>query len=80
MQRNIFTIKLIAISLIYTGASPVFAQLNATQYPERTIQMIIPFGPGGATDIMARLLQDELGKALGSNASRVIATPQEQTV
>jgi tripartite-type tricarboxylate transporter receptor subunit TctC len=72
MQRNTFTIKLIATSLIYTGASPLFAQQIATKYPERAIQMIVPFGPGGTTDIMARLLQDELAKALGSNASVVI--------
>jgi tripartite-type tricarboxylate transporter receptor subunit TctC len=72
MQNNAFTTKLIALSLIYTGASPLFAQQNAAKYPERAVQMIVPFGPGGTTDIMARLLQDELGKALGSNASVVI--------
>jgi tripartite-type tricarboxylate transporter receptor subunit TctC len=72
MQNNAFTTKLIALSLIYTWASPLFAQQNAAKYPERAVQMIVPFGPGGTTDIMARLLQDELGKALGSNASVVI--------
>lgn len=45
---------------------------TAQTYPERAIQMIVPFGPGGTTDIMARLLQDELAKALGSEAAIAI--------
>jgi len=42
---------------------PAMAQDAA--YPNRPIQMIIPFPPGGNTDLMARALQAELSKALG---------------
>ena len=31
------------------------------EYPERAINMIIPYGPGGATDISARSIADALG-------------------
>lgn len=34
-------------------------------YPERPIRLIIPLPPGGAVDIVARLLQPHLEKALG---------------
>jgi tripartite-type tricarboxylate transporter receptor subunit TctC len=38
---------------------------SAQTYPSRPINMIIPFPPGGNTDIMGRALQNELSKALG---------------
>ncbi len=34
-------------------------------YPERTITMIIPFGAGGATDVIGRYIALHLGKRLG---------------
>ena len=34
-------------------------------YPSRPVQLIIPYPPGGNTDLMARALQAELSRALG---------------
>lgn len=45
------------------GAASINA--GAQAWPDRPIQMVVPFGAGGTTDLMARLLQDEMGKALG---------------
>lgn len=36
----------------------------ADGYPSRPIRMVVPFGPGGGTDINARILGDPLGKLL----------------
>jgi tripartite-type tricarboxylate transporter receptor subunit TctC len=36
----------------------------AQDYPSRPVNMVIPFPPGGNTDLMARALQPELAKAL----------------
>ena len=39
----------------------------AAGYPDRTIKIIVPFAPAGPTDIMARILGQDLGDALGGN-------------
>jgi tripartite-type tricarboxylate transporter receptor subunit TctC len=38
---------------------------SAQTFPEKPVQIIIPFDAGGNTDLMARALQEEMGKALG---------------
>jgi tripartite-type tricarboxylate transporter receptor subunit TctC len=35
------------------------------EYPERAINMVIPYGAGGATDISARTIAEPLGEAVG---------------
>jgi tripartite-type tricarboxylate transporter receptor subunit TctC len=38
---------------------------QAAGYPERTVRIIVPFAPAGPTDIMARILGNQLGAAIG---------------
>src|SRR5688572_22985597 len=37
----------------------------AADYPSRPIRMLIPFAPGGATDIIARMIEPKMSRALG---------------
>lgn len=39
----------------------------AQSWPERPIKLIVPTGPGAATDVMARLLAEDVGRRLGGN-------------
>src|SRR5215510_13721606 len=38
---------------------------HAQSWPSRPVKLIVPTGPGAATDIMARLLTDSVSKTLG---------------
>lgn len=44
------------------GAAALLGAPALAEYPERPIQMIIPFGPGGATDLAARALSTPLSR------------------
>lgn len=54
-----FVLCLLAMS----GA--VQAQDAAAAYPDRPVKVIVPFPPGGATDIVGREISDRLARALG---------------
>ncbi len=52
--------KLIAVAL-FAAASVASAQ----DYPAKPIRFVVPYPPGGGTDIIARIVQEPLTKALG---------------
>ncbi len=47
------------------GAVPSVAQTPASNWPNKPIRYIVPFAPGGTTDIQARTIGERLGAALG---------------
>lgn len=50
--------------LLFAAALP--ASANAS-YPDRPIRLLIPFAPGGETDIFARAVSGRLGEVLGQS-------------
>ena len=55
-----------ALSLLCLAVGAGLAQAQ-DKYPSKPIKIIVPYVPGGATDIVARILADQMGKSLGQS-------------
>jgi len=64
MRLTIF--KLIGLSLILAAITGVAqAQTPAIKlYPDKPVRLVIPYPPGGATDVIGRIMAQELSKSL----------------
>ena len=60
MNQRVILLLLAVASLLPAAAT---AQSTAPGYPIRAIRLIVPFPPGGSTDLMARVLGAKLGEA-----------------
>lgn len=54
-----------ALLCLVAMSGVVQAQDAAATYPDRPVKVIVPFPPGGATDIVGREISDKLARALG---------------
>ena len=56
-RRTLFSLTLLAIAM----------QAGAQGYPNKVVKLQVPFAPGGTTDIVARVIAEPLGRALGQS-------------
>ena len=63
MQRRSFFALSTLSAVLLAASGAVLAQV----YPNKAIQLQVPFAPGGTTDLIARIMAEPLGKALGQS-------------
>ncbi|WP_411886551.1 tripartite tricarboxylate transporter substrate binding protein BugE [Polaromonas sp. YR568] len=62
-RRYLFAYSVLSVLALGTTAAPALAQ----GYPNKVVKLQVPFAPGGTTDIVARVIAEPLGKALGQS-------------
>jgi len=55
------------MTLLLSVAAPSSAQSNAADWPTRAVTLVIPFPPGGPTDLIGRMLAKQLTAQLGQS-------------
>ena len=61
-----------ALTALLAGAALFGGAAQAAGYPERPINLIVSYGPGGGTDLVARMMAPFLQKYLGADARIVV--------
>jgi len=55
--------RAIAALFIFLGAALVAGPARAQDWPQRPVKIVVPYGPGGISDVLARVTADRLTRA-----------------
>jgi tripartite-type tricarboxylate transporter receptor subunit TctC len=57
--------RLLCVALALLGLATATASVQAQNYPNKPIRLIVPFPPGGGNDVIARLIAQKLSDRFG---------------
>ena len=61
-RKDISRMAIVALAALFAIAAPSASAYAQAPFPSRPVKMIVPYPPGGGTDLLARVLAQELGK------------------
>src|ERR1044071_8013418 len=64
MKHGTFVRKALAVAMVLAASA---GEVVAQDYPSRAITVVVPFPPGGASDVVARIVTNQMSKILGQS-------------
>src|SRR6185503_9852185 len=64
MKPGTWVWKAFAVAMVLAGFA---GEVAAQDYPSRAITVVVPFPPGGASDVVARIVTNQMSKILGQS-------------
>lgn len=64
-RKPLLRTKIASVVALAIAACMPMAGHTAADYPSRPVSLVVPFSPGGGTDISARILSERLAQVLG---------------
>src|SRR5450755_842915 len=55
-MKRLHTILLVAFGVAFAGLQAQIPAHAQDKYPNKSVKILVPYGPGGATDIVARVV------------------------
>lgn len=65
MRKNNSIVAVASIIIAFVGTLGLVQATQAQSWPTKPIKFIVPYPPGGGTDVIARIMQEPLSQALG---------------
>ena len=64
MKPGMCVWKAFAVAMVLAG---IAGEVGAQDYPSRAITVVVPFPPGGASDVVARIVTNQMSRILGQS-------------
>ena len=65
MRRSNLLVAVLSTILAFMGSLGLTQLAQAQAWPTKPIKFIVPYPPGGGTDVIARIVQEPLSQVLG---------------